>query len=245
MSVCHGGGWHGLGRVQQWVSPARLKVLPWEASHATGTGLMDKHLLKRRQLLWYVGLGALGFGATALVSGGPAAIARHRHRTLASAAQRALTPLVEARRVGPGTPLPEFQGIRHWLNSAPLQVADLKGSVVLIQFWTYACINSQRTLPYVIRWHQQYADQGLKVVGIHAPEFAFEHKVDNVSQALVERHITYPVALDNDYTMMWKTYRNRYWPRLYLASREGIISYDHIGEGAYAQTEQTIQRLLG
>ena len=207
------------------------------ANHDAGTQPMDKHLLKRRQLLAYFGLGALGFGGAALA-------ARPRRQVLSTAAQPA-DSLVAQGTIGPGSPLPEFRGISHWLNSAPLQVADLQGSVVLIQFWTYACINSQRTLPYVIRWHQQYADQGLKVIGIHAPEFNFEHDVNNVREALQERQITYPVALDNEYTMMWKTYRNRYWPRLYLASRAGIIRYDHIGEGAYDQTEQTIRTMLG
>ena len=200
---------------------------------------MNQQLLNRRRLLWYFGLGALAAGGAAMIS------PSKRYYLLPAAAQQSQTPLMVGGEIGPGAPLPEFQGISHWLNSDPLRLSDLKGSVVLVQFWTYACINSQRTLPYVIQWHQQYASQGLKIVGVHAPEFSFEHDVDNVRQALKERGITYPVALDNDYTMMWKVYRNRYWPHLYLTSREGIIRYDHIGEGAYHQTEQMIRKLLG
>ena len=139
--------------------------------------------------------------------------------------------------------LPEFQGISQWLNSDPLTVADLKGSVVLIQFWTFACINCQRTLPYITRWHQQYAAQGLKVIGIHTPEFAFEREVGNIEAALADHQIKYPVPIDNEFAT-WRAYSNRFWPHLFLADRAGLIRYDHIGEGAYDQTEQTIRQLL-
>ncbi|HEY9647197.1 MAG TPA: thioredoxin family protein [Chroococcidiopsis sp.] len=139
--------------------------------------------------------------------------------------------------------LPDFQGISQWLNSDPLTVAELKGSVVLIQFWTFACINCKRTLPYITQWHQQYADQGLRVIGIHTPEFAFERQVNNIKAALTEHGITYPVPLDNDFAT-WKAYKNRYWPHLFLSDRDGIIRYDYIGEGAYSETESVIRQLL-
>jgi thiol-disulfide isomerase/thioredoxin len=143
-----------------------------------------------------------------------------------------------------GKALPEFQGISQWLNSPPLTNSSLKGNVVLIQFWTFACINCQRTLPYIVRWHQQYASQGLKVIGIHTPEFAFERDVNNIKQALQKHQITYPVPIDNDYKT-WNAYGNEYWPHLFLADRQGVLRYDHIGEGAYDRTEQTIRQLLG
>jgi thiol-disulfide isomerase/thioredoxin len=139
--------------------------------------------------------------------------------------------------------LPEFQGISTWLNSSPLTTADLKGNVVLVQFWTFSCINCQRTLPYIVQWHQKYADQGLKVIGIHTPEFAFERETNNIQKALQEHQITYAVPVDNEYKT-WKAYENNFWPHLFLADRQGILRYDHIGEGAYNQTEQTIRQLL-
>ena len=139
--------------------------------------------------------------------------------------------------------LPEFQGISTWLNSSPLTTADLKGNVVLVQFWTFSCINCQRTLPYIVQWHQKYADQGLKVIGIHTPEFAFERETNNIQKALQEHQITYAVPVDNEYKT-WKAYENNFWPHLFLADRQGILRYDHIGEGAYDQTEQTIRQLL-
>lgn len=140
--------------------------------------------------------------------------------------------------------LPEFQGISEWLNSAPLSIPGLKGSVVLVQFWTFACINCQRTLPYITQWHRQYQAQGLKVIGIHTPEFGFERETSNVKKALRQNKITYPVAIDNNYKT-WQAYENKYWPHLYLADRQGVLRYDHIGEGAYPETEQKIRQLLG
>jgi thiol-disulfide isomerase/thioredoxin len=143
----------------------------------------------------------------------------------------------------PRKPLPEFQGISHWLNSPPLAIADLKGKVVLVQFWTFSCINCQRTLPYITRWHRQYAAQGLTVIGVHTPEFAFEREVNAVKKALQQHQIAYAVALDNAYKT-WSAYSNNYWPHLFLADRQGILRYDHIGEGAYDTTERTIRQLL-
>jgi thiol-disulfide isomerase/thioredoxin len=186
--------------------------------------------LQRRKLLTYLGLGAIGAGATALAPS-----------LLKSTATP--QPSAKAAIASPSISLPDFQGISEWLNSDPLTVAELKGNVVLIQFWTFACINCQRTLPYIVQWYQQYADQGLKVIGVHTPEFAFEREINNVKQALEEHKITYPVPIDGEFKT-WKAYDNGYWPHLYLADRQGKIRYDHIGEGAYDTTEQTIQRLL-
>ena len=115
--------------------------------------------------------------------------------------------------------------------------------MILVQFWTYACINSQRTLPYLIEWHRKYADQGLQIIGIHTPELDFEKDVNSVSNAIKEYGIDYPVAIDNQ-SKTWNAYQNRYWPHLFLADRQGKIIYHHIGEGAYNTTEQMIQQLL-
>ncbi|WP_121969319.1 thioredoxin family protein [Leptolyngbya sp. BC1307] len=197
---------------------------------------MNKHLLQRRQLLWYFGLGVLGTGAAGALLRYEIALP-DRAIALSPPPAATLPPLPAQMQ------LPEFQGISQWLNSEPLTVSDLKGSVVLIQFWTFACINCQRTLPYITRWHQQYAAQGLKVIGIHTPEFAFEREVGNIEAALADHQIKYPVPIDNEFTT-WRAYSNRFWPHLFLADRDGMIRYDHIGEGAYDQTEQTIRQLL-
>ena len=140
-------------------------------------------------------------------------------------------------------PAPEFTGISKWLNSDPLTMDSLKGKVVLIDFWTYTCINCIRTLPYVTSWYEKYKDKGLMVVGVHTPEFEFEKKTENVLNALKQYNITYPVAQDNDYST-WRAYNNRYWPAKYLIDIEGNIRYFHFGEGEYAETEENIQRLL-
>lgn len=196
---------------------------------------MDNFLLRRRKLLLYFGLGAAGAGVVALRGG----FGKDSTSTAPDNPATASVPPLPKRQ-----PLVEFQGISQWLNSPSLTVADLKGSVVLLQFWTFACINCQATLPYITRWHQQYAAQGLKVVGVHTPEFAFERDLNNVKRALEQHQITYPVPIDNE-LKTWKAYENRFWPRLYLADRDGILRYDHIGEGAYGETEQAIQTLLG
>jgi len=139
----------------------------------------------------------------------------------------------------------EFSGIGGWLNTdgKPLTLASLKGKVVLVNFWTYSCINCIRTLPYVTNWYEKYKDQGFVVVGVHTPEFAFEKKQSNVEQALQQYGIQYPVALDNDYTT-WTAYENRYWPAHYLVDAKGSIRRTHFGEGKYQETELAIQSLL-
>lgn len=142
-------------------------------------------------------------------------------------------------------PAPELTGLTDWINSAaPLRMEDLRGKVVLVDFWTYSCINCIRTLPYVTRWYDRYKDQGFVVIGVHAPEFAFERDPDNVREAVREHGIHYPVALDNT-AATWAAYHNRYWPAHYLIDRSGRVVYTHFGEGAYDVTEHNIQVLLG
>ncbi|MBB1628966.1 thioredoxin family protein [Achromobacter sp. UMC71] len=140
-------------------------------------------------------------------------------------------------------PAPEFTGIQTWLNSEPLTLAGQRGKVVLVDFWTYTCINCINTLPYVKQWHQQYKDKGLVVVGVHTPEFPFERSTRNVEDAIKRFGIGYPVAQDNQYKT-WDAYRNQYWPAFYLIDKQGNVVYRHFGEGNYAQTEAEIQRLL-
>ncbi|MBY0354173.1 MAG: cytochrome c biogenesis protein DipZ [Rickettsiales bacterium] len=139
---------------------------------------------------------------------------------------------------------PEFVGIQSWLNSNPLTMESLKGKVVLIDFWTYSCINCVRTLPYITRWDRTYRDKGLVVIGVHAPEFEFEKDVDNVRNALTAHGIEYPVAIDNRLDT-WTAFQNRYWPAHYLINQQGEVVYTHFGEGQYAQTENNIRFLLG
>ncbi|HXW12636.1 MAG TPA: thioredoxin family protein [Nitrososphaeraceae archaeon] len=138
---------------------------------------------------------------------------------------------------------PEFEGITYYINSNGTKLSDLKGKVVLVDFWTYSCINCIRTLPYLVDWNQKYSDKGLVIVGIHAPEFEFEKNIDNVKQAVMRFGIKYPVLLDNDHDT-WNAFHNSYWPRKYLVDAEGFIRYDHIGEGGYVETEIAIRNLL-
>ncbi len=138
---------------------------------------------------------------------------------------------------------PEFGGISSYINSNGTKLSDLKGKVVLIDFWTYSCINCIRTLPYLVDWNQKYSDKGLVIVGIHSPEFEFEKGLDNVKQAVTRFGIKYPVLLDNDHGT-WNAFQNSYWPRKYLVDSEGFIRYDHIGEGGYVETENAIRTLL-
>ncbi|HJU79041.1 MAG TPA: thioredoxin family protein [Nitrososphaeraceae archaeon] len=138
---------------------------------------------------------------------------------------------------------PEFQGVTLYINSNETKLSDLKGKVVLVDFWTYSCINCIRTIPYLVDWNQKYSDKGLVIVGIHSPEFEFEKDIDNVKQAVTRFGIEYPVLLDND-KGTWNAFQNSYWPRKYLIDSEGYIRYDHIGEGGYVETENAIRNLL-
>lgn len=138
---------------------------------------------------------------------------------------------------------PEFKAVSGYINTSPITLKDLKGKVVLVDFWTYSCINCIRTLPYLVDWNSKYADKGLVIVGIHTPEFEFEKNTDNVKAAVQKFGIKYPVFQDND-KGTWNAYENRYWPRKYIIDSEGYIRYDHIGEGGYAETEKVVQILL-
>jgi thiol-disulfide isomerase/thioredoxin len=140
--------------------------------------------------------------------------------------------------------MPSLGRATEWLNSEPLGPAELHGHVVLVNFWTLTCINWLRQEPYVRAWSQVYRDDGLIVVGVHTPEFSFEHDIDGVRQATKERAIDYPVAVDNDYEI-WSAFGNQYWPALYFVDREGVIRDQHFGEGRYEESERVIQRLLG
>jgi thiol-disulfide isomerase/thioredoxin len=142
------------------------------------------------------------------------------------------------------THLPRLDGATGWLNSEPLGPAELRGRVVLVNFWTLTCINWLRQEPQVRAWSQAYRGDGLVVVGVHTPEFSFEHDSGLVRKAAADRDIDYPIALDNDYAV-WQAFDNHYWPALYFVDRDGVIRDEHFGEGRYTQSERTIQRLLG
>ncbi len=139
---------------------------------------------------------------------------------------------------------PEIRGITEWINSEPLTLQGLRGKVVLIDFWTFSCINCIRTQPYLNAWYDAYKGDGLVIIGVHAPEFEFEKKTDNVRRAVQDEKIAYPVALDNDYAT-WSAFDNHYWPAKYLINQEGAIVWTHFGEGAYDEAEHEIQKLLG
>jgi len=142
-----------------------------------------------------------------------------------------------------GDRAPEFGGIDAWINGGPLTMEELRGKVVLIDFWTYTCINCIRTFPYLKQWHSRYADDGLVIVGVHTPEFEFEKIYENVVDATVSDALVWPMAQDNDY-ITWRRYSNRFWPAKYLIDKDGVVRYTHFGEGAYAETEDVIRQLL-
>ena len=139
--------------------------------------------------------------------------------------------------------LPSFDGATGWLNSPPLTATDLKSKIIIVNFWTYTCINWLRQLPYLRAWAEKYADHNLALIGVHTPEFGFEHNVDNVRRAVHDLRIDYPVAIDNDYAV-WRAFDNHYWPALYFADPQGRIRHHHFGEGEYQQSEMVIQQLL-
>jgi thiol-disulfide isomerase/thioredoxin len=141
-----------------------------------------------------------------------------------------------------GIPAPEIAN-ETWLNSEPKRMADLRGKVVMVEFWTFGCYNCRNVEPYVKAWHKKYSDQGLVIIGVHSPEFSFERDVENVKRHLREHDIQYAVPIDNDFST-WNRFGNRYWPAMYLIDKQGIIRYTRFGEGGYAQTEQQITTLL-
>src|SRR5262244_1563964 len=140
--------------------------------------------------------------------------------------------------------LPSLGGATGWLNSQPLTAAGLRGKVVLIDFWTYTCINCLRQLPYVRAWAEKYKDRGFVVIGVHSPEFAFEKDVENVRRAVADLWVEYPVAIDSDHAI-WRAFKNENWPALYIVDTQGRIRHHHFGEGKYEQSERIMQHLLG
>ncbi len=130
-----------------------------------------------------------------------------------------------------------------WLNSEPLRLTELRGKVVLVEFWTYGCSNCRNVEPYIKQWHERYAPQGAVIIGVHTPEFAHEGKIANVTRYVNEHEIRHAIAIDNDFAI-WKRYRNRFWPTLYLIDKQGMVRYTHIGEGNYDKTEHQIRALL-
>src|SRR5436190_10427796 len=141
------------------------------------------------------------------------------------------------------TELASLGGATAWLNSPPLSAAGLRGNVVLIDFWTYTCINWLRTLPYVRAWAEKYREHGVVVIGVHTPEFSFEHDLENVRRAVKDMRVEYPIAIDNDYAI-WSAFDNHYWPALYLVDAQGRIRAHQFGEGAYEQSEMMLQHVL-
>ena len=195
---------------------------------------------QRRDILKYLGLGIVGAGVATTI-GQKLQPAQSNARTFNP--NSALIPSNEIALQSSGKTLPELQGISNWINSEPLTLASLRGNVVLLQFWTFACSNCQATIPHLVGWHDKYANKGLKIVSVHTPEFPYEREINNIKQAVKKRNIKYAVAVDNGFET-WKAYNNEYWPHLFLANRQGQIVYDHIGEGAYAETETKIRQLL-
>ena len=169
----------------------------------------------------------------------------HRHRFLGLAQDRSvvqqMTPA--AVQLPIEGELPSLGNATAWLNSQPLTAVGLRGKVVLIDFWTYTCINWLRSLPSVRAWAEKYKDQGVVVIGVHSPEFAFEHDIENVRRAAKDMRVEYPIAIDNDYAI-WHAFTNHYWPALYIVDAQGLIRYHQFGEGEYEQSERIIQHLL-
>ena len=139
---------------------------------------------------------------------------------------------------------PDFVGISNWFNSAPLDIASLRGKVVLVNFWTYGCVNCVNALPHVTALYDKYKARGFVVVGVHTPEFPFERSAGNVQSALKRHGITYPVAQDNE-SRTWNAYRNQYWPAQYIVDQNGRVVFQHAGEGQYEEIDRTVARLLG
>ena len=161
---------------------------------------------------------------------------RHLGRGRARTKRRSRSPRLQ-------NTAPDFAGISNWFNSAPLSIANLRGKVVLVDFWTYGCVNCVNTLPHVTELYAKYRDRGLVVVGVHTPEFPFERSASNVQAALKRHGITYPVAQDNN-SQTWNAWRNQYWPAQYIVDQSGKIVFQHDGEGQYEQIDRTIARLL-
>jgi thiol-disulfide isomerase/thioredoxin len=173
--------------------------------------------------------------AVLVLTAGAAVVPLSRERTMSG-----LLDLIDFRS---GAEFPPLTGATGWLNSAPLTPTGLRGKVVLVQFWTYSCINWLRTEPYMRAWAEKYGEHGLVVIGVHSPEFGFEKDADNVRWAVKNYRINYPVAIDSDHAI-WRAFSNQYWPALYLVDAEGRIRHQQFGEGGYAETERVLQQLL-
>ena len=225
----------------------------------TGVGLLRAHAASTRKVagaLLGVGALAIAFGldqeiTTRLPTYGTSFQERIERNSSVRRELRALTGSGDALAAdttsAAGPRAPEFKGIKLWLNTPagkPVSLAGLRGKVVIVDFWTYSCINCLRTLPHLKAWDRAYRKAGLVIVGIHSPEFAFERVPDNVRSAVRRLGVRYPVGLDNDFAT-WRAYENDYWPAKYLVDRSGRIRYEHYGEGAYGETESWIRRLLG
>ncbi len=225
----------------------------------TAVGLLRTHAASTRKVAGAVlGVGALAIAVgvdqritTALPGYGTTFQERIERNSTVRRELRKLTgagdTLVAATSAAGAARAPEFRGIKLWLNTPngkPVSIAGLRGKVVLVDFWTYSCINCLRTLPHLKAWDRAYRNVGLTIVGIHSPEFAFERVSDNVRSAVRRLGLDYPVGLDNDFAT-WRAYRNDYWPSKYLVDRSGRVRYEHYGEGAYGETESWIRRLLG
>ncbi|HEY4254158.1 MAG TPA: cytochrome c biogenesis protein DipZ [Roseomonas sp.] len=188
-------------------------------------------------------------GAPAMMAANPAMMSGNPAMTGANPAMTGTNPAMAPGGAAPAAVLPveadfpSLAGAVEWLNTPPLTREGLRGKVVLIDFWTYSCINCLRAIPYVRAWAERYRDQGLVVIGVHTPEFAFERNADNVRRAAAGLGITYPVAIDNDYGI-WRAFANRYWPAHYFIDAQGHIRHHHFGEGGYAESERVIQALL-
>uniref|UniRef100_A0A9E7ZPK6 Cytochrome c biogenesis protein DipZ n=1 Tax=Bosea sp. NBC_00436 TaxID=2969620 RepID=A0A9E7ZPK6_9HYPH len=184
-----------------------------------------------------------GSGPAMMSGNAPATMSANPAMTGANPAMMAARPSSAETELPVEGTQPSLAGATAWLNSPPLAAEGLKGKVVLIDFWTYSCINCLRAIPYVRAWAEKYKDQGLVVIGVHAPEFAFEKRIDNVKQASADLQIGYPVVVDNDYAI-WRAFNNRYWPAHYFIDARGRIRHHHFGEGGYAESEKVIQQLL-
>ncbi len=176
----------------------------------------------------------------ATVSSAAAPRATHMILTGAPTAAAPAKPLLSLPVEGT---LPEFPGDRNWLNSPPLSAQSLRGKVVLVDFWTFGCVNCRNALPHVREWSEKYKDQGLVVIGVHAPEFAFERKLENVKHAVGDLDLKFPVVIDNDFAI-WKSFSNQFWPANYFIDAQGRIRFHHFGEGEYEKSEQVIRQLL-
>ncbi len=198
------------------------------ASLSQGTGALEQSLLDRLQPATLASSAPVQQSATTLSAGHFMPVQAPARPPLQLPSEGAMPPLA---------------GAVEWLNSPPLSAAELRGKVVLVDFWTFGCSNCKNALPYVRAWHRKYKDQGLVVVGVHSPEFAFEKNLGNVKRALVDLGVEFPVAVDNNFTI-WRAFHNNYWPAHYFIDAKGQIRFHHFGEGEYEKSEQVIQQLL-